>query len=56
MKKYYLTNNDITEVCYFESDSEAFAEAQRRNHWDRHANWKAWNQYGEAIYGMLIVR
>lgn len=56
MKKYYLTNNDVTEIGYFSSDAEAFAEAQSRNRHDKNANWKAWNQYGDAIYGIAIIR
>jgi hypothetical protein len=56
MKKYYLTNNDVIEIVCFSSDAEAFAEAQKRNHYDENANWKAWNQFGDAIYGVAIIR
>jgi hypothetical protein len=56
MKKYYLTNNDVIETAYFNSNEEALKEAQERNRHDRQANWKAWNEYGEAIYGIIIAR
>lgn len=56
MKKYYLTNNDTTEIGYFATDADAFAEAQKRNRHDPHANWKAWDQYGDAIYGVAIIK
>ena len=55
MKKYYLTNNDVTEIAYFASDAEALAEAQKRNRYNRHASWAAWNQYGEKIYAIVFV-
>jgi hypothetical protein len=56
MNKYFLTNNNIVETCYFNSDAEALAEAQQRNRYDHTANWKAWNQYGEAIYSVIVLR
>jgi hypothetical protein len=56
MEKYYLTNYDITENCYFKSNAEAFAEAQKRNRYDRNANWIAWDQYGEAIYSIVSIK
>lgn len=52
IKKYYLTNYKKTEIYYFCSDDEALREAQRRNHYDRTANWKAYNEQGEAIYAV----
>ena len=55
MKKYYLTNNDVTEIAYFASDAEALAEAQKRNRYNCHASWAAWNQYGEKIYAIVFV-
>jgi hypothetical protein len=55
MKKYYLTNNDITEITYFNSNEEALKEARRRNQYDKYANWKAWNEYGEAIYEIVTA-
>jgi hypothetical protein len=56
MKKYYLTNNNVTEIAFFASDAEALAESQKRNRHDRNATWKAWNEYGDAIYGIAIAR
>lgn len=54
MKKYYLTNNSITEIAFFENDDDAFNEAIKRNRQDKTANWKAYNEYGYAIYGLLV--
>lgn len=56
MKKYFLTNNDVIETTYFNSNAEALAEAQKRNRDDRSANWKAYDENGEAIYGTLIIK
>lgn len=56
MKKYYLTNYETLEIAYFDSDNEAFKEAQRRNRFDRAANWKAYTEQGDAIYGLVICR
>jgi hypothetical protein len=56
MKKYYLTNYETTEVAYFATDAEALAESQKRNRYDKNASWKAWDEYGQAIYGVAIAR
>lgn len=56
MKKYYLINNDVTETAYFNSNEEAFEEAQKRNRYNRHANWKAYDENGYAIHIILIAR
>jgi hypothetical protein len=56
MKKYYLTNNDTIETAYFNSNAEALAEAQKRNRYDRHAGWKAYDENGYAIYAVIIAR
>lgn len=56
MKKYYLTNYETLEIAYFDSDNEALKEAQRRNRFDRAANWKAYTEQGDAIYSFVICR
>jgi hypothetical protein len=56
MKKCYLTNNETIETAYFNSHSDALKEAQKRNLKDRNANWKAWDEHGQAIYAVCIIR
>ena len=66
MKKYYLVgyrNTDgstRTEAAYFNTDQEAFEEAQNRNgRRGRMADgycWKAYNERGDALYGVVVVR
>ena len=56
MKKFYLVNYDTTEIAHFNDDNEAFEEAQKRNNRDRYANWKAYDEYGNAIYGVYVRR
>lgn len=56
MKKYYLVNYDQIETAYFATNNEALAEAQKRNRYDRSANWKAYTEQGDVIFGIVIVR
>ena len=66
MKKYYLVgyrNTDgstKTEAAYFNKDQEAFEEVQNRNgRRGRMADgycWKAYNERGVALYGVVVVR
>lgn len=56
MKKFYLVNNSTIEVTHFNSNEEAFKEAQTRNRYNRNANWKAYDENGDAIYGICVVR
>jgi hypothetical protein len=54
MKKYYLVNMDVLEAAYFASNEEALQEAQRRNRYDKHANWKAYDESGYAIHAIVF--
>lgn len=54
MKKFYLVNYETTETAYFDTNDEAFAEAQKRNRHDRNANWKAYTEQGDVIYGLVV--
>ena len=56
MKKFYLVNYEITEIAYFNTDKEAFEEAQRRNKFERDSNWKAYTEQGDVIYGIAICQ
>lgn len=56
MKKFYLVNGDTIETAHFNSNEEAFKESQKRNARDRHANWKAYDEIGDAIYGVYVRR
>jgi hypothetical protein len=56
MKKFYLVNGDTIETAHFKSNEEAFKEAQARNRYDRNAGWKAYDENGDAIYGVCIWR
>ena len=54
MKKYFLINEDVTEIAYFSSDEKAFEEVQKRNKRDRGANWKAYDENGWAVYNVAF--
>lgn len=54
--KFYLTNHNTTEIAHFNTNNEAFEEAQKRNKYDITANWKAYTEQGDAIYGIVIAR
>ena len=56
MKKFYLVNYSTIEVTYFNSSVDAFKEAQRRNRLDRNANWKAYDENENVIYGVYVGR
>lgn len=56
MKKFYLVNHSTIEVTYFNSNDEAFKEMQRRNGLDKNASWKAYDESGDAIYCVCVVR
>ena len=56
MKKYFLVNYETTETAYFNSDIEAFKEMQKRNKYDRSANWKAYTEQGDAVFGLSLTR
>ena len=56
MKKYYLVNYETLETAYFNTDEEAFKESQRRNKNDRNANWKAYTEQGDLIYGIVVCQ
>jgi hypothetical protein len=56
MKKFYLVNGDTIETSHFNSNEEAFKEAQTRNRYDQKANWKAYDESGDAIFGVCVVR
>lgn len=52
MKKYYLVNYETIETAHFNTNDEAFKEAQRRNRLDRNANWKAYTDQGDVIFSL----
>lgn len=56
MKKYYLVNGSVVETVYYKTSAEALKESQRRNNYERNANWKAYDEKGDAIYGICICR
>lgn len=56
MNRFYLVNYETIETTYFETSNEAFEEAQKRNKYDRSANWKAYTEQGDAIYGLAIFQ
>jgi hypothetical protein len=56
MKKFYLVNYETTETVYFNTNNEAFEEAQKRNRYDLLANWKAYTEQGDVIFGLVVVR
>ncbi len=56
MTKFYLVNDEVLETVYYNTASEAFEEAQRRNRRDISANWKAYTEQGDVIYGLVICR
>lgn len=56
MKKFYLVNYDVIETVYYNTDNEAFEEAQNRNRYNHLANWKAYTEQGDVIYGLVICR
>lgn len=56
MKKFYLVNYETIEIAYFNTSNEAFTESQKRNRADRKANWKAYTEQGEAIFGLVIAQ
>lgn len=56
MKKFYLVNCDVIETVYYNTDNEAFEEEQKRNRYNHLANWKAYTEQGDVIYGLVICR
>lgn len=54
MKKYYLVNYSTIEVAHFNTNEDAFKEAQRRNRFDGYANWKAYDENENLIYGVCV--
>lgn len=56
MKKYYLVNYETIEEAHFNNDNEAFTEVQKRNRYDRNANWKAYTEQGDVLYGVIICQ
>lgn len=56
MKKFYLVNYSTIEVTNFNSNEDAFKEAQRRNRLDGNANWKAYDENENLIYGVCVGR
>jgi hypothetical protein len=56
MKKYYLQNmNGNVEEAWFNNDNEAFECVVKRNK-AFYENWKAYDDRGNLIYGLCIVR
>lgn len=58
MKKYYLANYITKEIetMYFESPVEALEEARKRDRKDPNCGWNAYDEQGQKLYGLCIVR
>jgi hypothetical protein len=56
LKKFYLINGKKKEIAFYKTNLEALQETQKRNKYDKRANWKAYTEGGEAVYTVAVIR